>query len=385
MAGMTGENFKCSYCGTKISDFSYICSNCGKVCKEKVEKMSAAKSKSQKKPEQRTEQAAAVTNATRQQAPVTQPARPSQTFTPQAVAPQAGASQAVASQAGPKPSPPARSHEKPSHEASSRPAQHPPKKEPRPRSVEPSGPVKINMMDGLTPPAGSGENFTFSGEMEGPDFDLNARSFLTPQAAAPPEKTLQPLKSSMKLLDDLVRNNERFVDQGKARQYSSAAQGGARLKLALLACMSPRMTRFQEDALGIECGDAFVIRVEGASFVERANSEVLRSLAIAVHKYGVEEILVLMHDDCGMTNTKIGDFIEMMRKNGVYRTNLDIFDLKTFFGGFAGVKEGVRKNVSFILNSGIVPETVAVHGAILNAATGRMEVVVNGYKERRIQ
>jgi len=196
---------------------------------------------------------------------------------------------------------------------------------------------------------------------------------------------LKPLKSRMELLDDLARSNENFVNQGKANNYASIPATGAKKKLALVACMNPRMSKFQEEALGLECGDAFVIRVEGASFIEKATSEVLRSLAIAVHKYGVEEILVLQHDDCGMHETKMGDFIERMRKNGIFRTNLDIFDLKTFYGGFVNIKESVRRSVSFILNSGIIPETVAVHGAIIYTKTGKMEVIVNGYKERRVQ
>ncbi|HOT77602.1 MAG TPA: hypothetical protein PK467_17575, partial [Candidatus Wallbacteria bacterium] len=110
--------------------------------------------------------------------------------------------------------------------------------------------------------------------------------------------------------------------------------------------------------------------------------EVMRSLAVGVHLYGVEEIIVLSHDDCVLKQLSTARLIDAMRKNEIRRTDMDINDIKAFCGGFSNCKQNIRKTISFIQNSKLIPETVAIHGMMLAPKSYKLEVVVNGYSER---
>ena len=49
--------------------------------------------------------------------------------------------------------------------------------------------------------------------------------------------------------------------------------------------------------LGLHVGEAIVVRNAGARITE----DVLRSLALAVHALGVDEVVVMQHTKCGLT------------------------------------------------------------------------------------
>jgi len=225
-------------------------------------------------------------------------------------------------------------------------------------------------------------------EMVKPIIDLNQSSSLKtnykPGGKNHPESSTVtvPLKADQKLLNNLLKNNQKFVESGKISKYKANAIDKPNLKLAVLTCMSSKLSVLLEEALGISNNDAITIRVAGASIIECVSSEVLRSLALAVHKYGVEEIAVISHDDCGMRSYSTSEFLNQMKQNGLTRTLIDIPDIKTFIGGFSNARENLRRTVSCINRSRIIPDFVAIHGLLLNTKTGSFETVVNGYNER---
>ena len=67
-----------------------------------------------------------------------------------------------------------------------------------------------------------------------------------------------------------------------------------RRKLAVLACMDARIELFS--LLGLERGDAHIVRNAGGLVTDDA----LRSLSVSQRLLGTEEIVVVMHRDCGM-------------------------------------------------------------------------------------
>jgi carbonic anhydrase len=64
--------------------------------------------------------------------------------------------------------------------------------------------------------------------------------------------------------------------------------------LAIVTCMDARIDVFA--ALGLHLGEANVIRNAGG----RVTSDVLRSLALAVHVLGVDTVVVMQHTKCGL-------------------------------------------------------------------------------------
>ncbi|MEZ7890301.1 MAG: carbonic anhydrase [Candidatus Wallbacteria bacterium] len=360
MAVQNGSsNFKCEYCGNKLPETSYICPNCGKVCKEKVQKVSVKNKNT--------------------------PASPNETN---------------AKKAGQKSENTFKTGDSYSHDIKTNidmgGTHNQVFNELKTDDFKPSA-IEIISNTESTPKINidflnsSNKNTQYEvDEMVKPIIDLNQNSSLK-TSYMPGEKkhhessiVTQPLKSDMTLLNNLLKNNQKFIAAGKMKGYKPGEADRPRLKLAILTCMSSKLSVLIEESLGLTSNDAITIRVAGASIIECVSSEVLRSLALAVHKYGVEEIAVISHDDCGMRSYNVSEFLNQMKNNGLTRSLIDIPDIKTFIGGFSNVKENLRRTVSCIKRSRIIPDSIAIHGLLLNTKSGIIETIVNGYNERVI-
>jgi len=82
-------------------------------------------------------------------------------------------------------------------------------------------------------------------------------------------------------------------------------------KVAVLACMDTRIDLFP--MLGLQRGDAHIIRNAGGLPTDDA----IRSLSISQRLLGTEEIVVVMHEGCGLSNASEDDFAEQLRADGV--------------------------------------------------------------------
>jgi carbonic anhydrase len=96
-----------------------------------------------------------------------------------------------------------------------------------------------------------------------------------------------------------------------SRQDELAVPGQSprpRRKLAVLACMDARMDLFL--MLGLARGDAHIIRNAGGLVTDDA----LRSLVVSQRLLGTEEIVVLMHEGCGLhgaSDERLGAFADL--------------------------------------------------------------------------
>src|SRR6476620_7713731 len=79
-----------------------------------------------------------------------------------------------------------------------------------------------------------------------------------------------------------------------------------RRKVAVLACMDTRIDLFP--MLGLERGDAHIIRNAGGLVTDDA----IRSLSASQRLLGTEEIVVVMHDDCGLHGASEDEFTEAL-------------------------------------------------------------------------
>jgi carbonic anhydrase len=93
----------------------------------------------------------------------------------------------------------------------------------------------------------------------------------------------------MTQIRELLEANERYAD-------SRAQVGDARptRQLAIVTCMDARIDVFA--VLGLRLGEAHVLRNAGG----RVTEDVLRSLALSVHAFGVDTVVVMQHTRCGL-------------------------------------------------------------------------------------
>src|SRR4051812_23844128 len=90
---------------------------------------------------------------------------------------------------------------------------------------------------------------------------------------------------------------DKMLAVATARAHELAAPGLSPRpgrKVAVLSCMDTRIDVFP--MLGLERGDAHIIRNAGGLVTE----DVIRSLSASQRLLGTDQIVVVMHDGCGM-------------------------------------------------------------------------------------
>ena len=85
-------------------------------------------------------------------------------------------------------------------------------------------------------------------------------------------------------------------------------------KVAVLSCMDTRIDLFP--MLGLERGDAHIIRNAGGLVTDDA----IRSLSASQRLLGTEEIVVVMHEGCGLHGASEDDYRQQLADDGVLPT-----------------------------------------------------------------
>lgn len=178
----------------------------------------------------------------------------------------------------------------------------------------------------------------------------------------------------MSLLDEILEHNARFVAERERPLSKSPAK-----KIALFTCMDTRLVEFLEPALGLGRGDAKVIKNAGNTVID-PNGGVIRSLVVAVFALGCEEIFVIGHRDCGMSQIDENLFEQRMLDRGIAPEAIDALQpsLKEWLGAFHNPFGNVRRVVEMIRENPLIPQDVPIHGLMFDPHTGGLELLVNG-------
>src|SRR6478735_7045027 len=86
--------------------------------------------------------------------------------------------------------------------------------------------------------------------------------------------------------------------------------------VVVVTCMDTRLVELLPAAMDLRQGDAKVLKTAGA-IVSHPFGGIMRSILVAVYELGAEEIAVVGHHDCGMTNLSCARIIEKARARGV--------------------------------------------------------------------
>jgi len=180
----------------------------------------------------------------------------------------------------------------------------------------------------------------------------------------------------MKLLDSILEANKSFVRPGAFPPLPKTPQK----QLAIFTCMDTRLVDFLEPAMGIQRGDAKIIKNAGNTVID-PHGGVIRSLVVAIFLLGVEEVLVIGHQDCGMANLDAGELKKKMIARGIAPEAIDALepDLTQWVGAFSDPVSNVENVVSMIRNSPLIPKDIPIHGLIFCPNDGHLDVVVRGY------
>ena len=134
-----------------------------------------------------------------------------------------------------------------------------------------------------------------------------------------------------------------------------------RLKVAVLACMDTRIDLFP--MLGLNRGDAHILRNAGGLVTDDA----LRSLATSQRLLGTEEIVVVMHEDCGLCRVSDEEFAAQLAADGAHP--------EWRLGSFDDVEAALRDGLARLRASPELPARERVRGFVFDPETGTLREV----------
>lgn len=191
------------------------------------------------------------------------------------------------------------------------------------------------------------------------------------------------------LLQDILEYNEQFVQNKEYLPFEATKMPQKRM--VVVSCMDARLVELLPKALDIHDGDAKVIRNAGGKIASPFDS-VMQSVIASVYDLNADEIFLIGHHRCGASQTNPTGTIQKMLDRGV--TTPEILsaieyagvDLEKWLFGFNDVEDSTQANVDLVRNHPLIPKDVPVHGLVIDPHTGKLDLVVDGYKalnERR--
>lgn len=189
----------------------------------------------------------------------------------------------------------------------------------------------------------------------------------------------------MTSLNEILRFNESFVKNKEYEPYITSKFPDK--KIVILTCMDTRLTLLLPKAMNLQNGDAKIIKSAGA-MVSHPFGGIMRSILVAIHELKAEEVYVIGHYDCGMSAIDANVMIEHMIERGIAPETIDIvnnsgYDLIKWLHGFGDVKKDVLNSVEIIRNHPLIPKNIPVHGLVMDPATGKLDLLSNGYEHTK--
>jgi carbonic anhydrase len=163
----------------------------------------------------------------------------------------------------------------------------------------------------------------------------------------------------MSVIEEVLAANKLYARKHELRRLTPRP---AR-KLAVLTCMD---TRLSIRTLGLETGDAHIIRNAGGIVTD----DTLRSLLVSHYLLGIEEIMIINHTDCGLMQISEQDLREKIQN----RTGTAAI-APSFFHAFQDIEENVRHQIQKLRTHPWIPQTVAVRGFVYDVASGLLREI----------
>ena len=161
-----------------------------------------------------------------------------------------------------------------------------------------------------------------------------------------------------------MTNADEMLAVAAARADRLAAPGldpRPRRRVAVLSCMDTRIDLFP--MLGLERGDAHIVRNAGGLVTDDA----IRSLTISQRLLGTEEIVVVMHDDCGLQRASEDEFARRLEAEGISPS--------WTLGAFDDVEAELRRGLARLRATPELATRSRIRGLVFDPETGALREV----------
>lgn len=182
------------------------------------------------------------------------------------------------------------------------------------------------------------------------------------------------------MIDEILRFNAEFVAAGGYEPFRTSKFPDK--KIAILTCMDTRLTLLLPAALGLKNGDVKMIKNAGGIVCGPYDSA-MRSLLVGVYELGVEEIMVIAHNDCGACHLSGKEMTHFMIERGVSPEAIaaaksDGVNPEEWLEGFHDTRQAVCASVAAIVGHPLMPRDISVRGFIIDSVTGALTEITGG-------
>lgn len=181
------------------------------------------------------------------------------------------------------------------------------------------------------------------------------------------------------LLDAIMQYNAIFIEQQPANNFLKSELKPQK-KCAIFSCMDTRLVNMLESALGMDRGDAVIIKNSG-NYTDNTFDQTIVSFIIAIFELNIEEIFVVGHFYCGVANSSSTGLISKMMAAGISYDAIMMVkgDLERIIDQYQTPQNNVMKVVSSLRNNPLIPQEIPIHGLMIDPDSGELSVLSNGY------
>jgi carbonic anhydrase len=161
-----------------------------------------------------------------------------------------------------------------------------------------------------------------------------------------------------------MSNTDDMLAWADARPQELAATGlgsRPRRRVAVLTCMDARIDVYA--MLGLARGDAHIVRNAGGLVTDDA----LRSLSVSQRLLGTTEVVLVMHDGCGLLGASDARFAEDLAADGAAPS--------WRLGAFDDIDATLGESLSRLRSSPELPVRDAIRGFVFDPENGSLREV----------
>lgn len=186
----------------------------------------------------------------------------------------------------------------------------------------------------------------------------------------------------MSMLNEILDYNKKFVEEEKYEEYRTTKFPDK--KMVILTCMDTRLFELLPKSMNLKNGDVKIVKSAGA-VINHPFGGIMRSLMVAIYELNASEVYIIGHHDCGMAAIEPGKMLEKMKGRGISEETIDMMrysgvNLDEWLRGFDDVTESVKHSVNMVRHHPLMDLNVPVHGLVIDPATGKLDLVVDGNK-----
>lgn len=165
----------------------------------------------------------------------------------------------------------------------------------------------------------------------------------------------------MSIIDDALSANATLADG-----YDSDRGKPPAPRIAVVTCADPRLTAVVQ-LMGLPDADVDLIRNVGTVIDEDS----IRSLIVSTKMLGTREIMIINHNDCGLTRFSGDELAERLRTE----TGSAPIAPVTFFT-FTDAEQNTREQMLKVRSHPWIASDIPVRGFLFDVGTGRLSEVL---------